>query len=127
MYTDLESELNHDHDLSNENFDPNSIIMKIFAHETDDKNTIARLKYHIDQVGEMGKEVKVATCRPKPITTWTIFGDIKSADVPETIEKHNEIGIVDFDYSDKEVTSGVGGKYGQIKFLRLCIHVWPGD
>ena len=74
----------------------------------------------------MGKEVKVTTCRHACITTWTIVSDIKSIDVPETVEKHDETGIVDFDFSD-EVTSGVGGKYGCINFLCLFIHLWSGE
>ena len=59
----------------------------------------------------MVKEVKLTTCRPAHITTWTVVGDLQDIGVPRTVEKHNEIGITDFEFSDKEVTNELGGKY----------------
>ena len=49
----------------------------------------------------MGKEVKVTTGRLARINTQTIVGDTKEADVPKTIEKHEEIRISDFDLANK--------------------------
>ena len=71
----------------------------------------------------MGKEVKFTTDRPARITTWTVMGNAKETDVPETVEKYDEIGISIFDFPDKEVTCRLGGKYGHITFLRLLIHL----
>ena len=39
-------------------------------------------------------------------TTWTIVGDLEEKDIPMTVEKHDVIGISDFDFSKKEVCSG---------------------
>ena len=58
----------------------------------------------------MGKEVKITTGRNTRITTQIVVGDVKESDVPKNVEKYEVIGIVDFDISDKKVTSVHGGK-----------------
>ena len=69
MYNNLESEQNPDHEVGNDSFEPNSFIMEILAHESNDKHTIARLTYLREKEGEMGKEVKITTGRNTRITT----------------------------------------------------------
>ena len=44
----------------------------------------------------MGKEFKVTIERPTCITMWTVVGDTKETDVPQNVEKHEEIGILGF-------------------------------
>ena len=44
------------------------------------------------------------------IATYNVVGDVKESDVPKNVEKYEVIGIVDFDISDKKVTSVHGGK-----------------
>ena len=115
-YDKEESEGNPDNETE-ENFDLNSIVMEILAHECDDKHTLARLNYLSEKLECMDKVVKVSGGRPTRVTTWTVVGDVLERDVPQTIERHEDIGIGDFDFNDKEVSSGKRGNYERINLL----------
>ena len=82
---------------------PNCIVNDILRHETGDKHTRARMKYLREKDQEIGKEVKVTTCRPARTTIWTVVGDIKEEDVPPTVDRYDDIGIINFDFNARDV------------------------
>lgn len=69
----------------------------------------------------MGKVVKVSAGRPAQVTIRTIAGDVKSKDVHQTIERHRDIGIGDFNFNKKEASIGRWGKYKRLNLLRLLV------
>lgn len=74
----------------------------------------------------MGKVAKVSAGRPAWVTEGTVVGDVMEIDVPQTVERYEDIRIRYFDFGEKEVSSGRGGKYERINLLRLLIHLWLG-
>lgn len=100
--------------------------MEILAHKCDDKYTQSRMKYISEKLEQMGNVAKVTAGILARVTTWTVVGDIMGKDVPQSIERHQDIGIEDFDFNEKEVSSRRGRKYERIDLLRLLIHLWPG-
>ena len=44
----------------------------------------------------MGKVVEISACRLAQITTWTVVSHVMKKDVPQTIERHQDIGTVNF-------------------------------
>lgn len=106
----MESEIGNPNNKKEiENFDPNSIVMEILAHKCNDKHTQARSKYLSEKEEQMGKVVKVPAGRPARVTTWTVVGNVMLLNAPQTIERHQDTEIVDFDFNEKKVSSGGGG------------------
>lgn len=60
------------------------------------------------------------------VTTWTIVGDVKQADVPLRRETHETRGVSGFDFNNKTVKSDKGTK-GRVNFHEMFMHLWGDD
>jgi hypothetical protein len=113
-------ETDPDADLFEENFDPNELARDLAEEDHDGRHRARWNQYLQDKPALIGTTVK-----PSNKMVWTVREDVAKSEVPDNDREQKEVGVKNFDFNNKTISTPDGSK--RVDLLELLIHLWPCD
>ena len=117
-------EADPDLQLEDDVYDPNSILLDMMEDRRDGRHLQRYAEYLQEKLALVGKEVIVRSSGNRN-QVWKVRHDVKKEEAVD--KEYKEVGVKGFDFNKNKVKCGPRNANTRINFLKLLIHLWPGD